>query len=289
MSGEDTPDWESFTREVAVAPDVEEAKRRHQSNRQGWNEAAAKYSEKLEHTIEFIAGGGSSLHPIERRSLGDLKSWCETAVHLQCASGRDTLSFWNEGVKHVTGIDISDVHISNAWRLSKATSIPANWYRCDVLDIPEELNDSADLVYTGRGALCWLHDLGAWSQVVYRLLKPGGLFHILDCHPMTWLFDHEKESLVYTGCNYFKYAESNKGWTPTYIGSLDKPVAEEATKYERMWPLSTIVQSLINAGLTIEYLGEHPDEYWKAFPHLRSDERGLIPMTFSLKARKERC
>ena len=37
---------------------------------------------------------------------------------------------------------------------------------------------------------------------------------------MTWLFDHEKESLVHTGCNYFKYAESNKGWTPTYIGSL---------------------------------------------------------------------
>ncbi len=286
MSPKGKPNWDSFTREVSAASDIEEAKRRHECNRRGWNEAAVRYTEKLDQTIAFIAEGGSSLHPIERRNLGNLRGWCETAIHLQCASGRDTLSLWNEGVKNVIGIDISDVHISNARQLSEATAIPAKWYRCDVFEIPDALSGSADLVYTGRGVLCWLHDLSAWSGVICRLLKGGGIFHILDDHPMSWLFDHDKETLIYTGSNYFSYAESNKGWTPTYIGSLDKPVEQEATKYERLWPMSTIVQSLIDAGLTIEYLGEHADEYWKAFPNLRPAERELIPMTFSLKARK---
>ena len=106
-------------------------------------------------------GWGSSLHPIERANLGDLRTWCGTAIHLQCASGRDTLSLWNEGVAEVIGVDIADVHIANAQRLSAALGAPATWYRCDVLETPSTLDGRADLVYTGQGALCWLHDLDA--------------------------------------------------------------------------------------------------------------------------------
>jgi hypothetical protein len=68
----------------------------------------------LEDTLAFLRAGGSNLHPIERTNLGDLRAWCTTAIHLQCASGCDTLSLWNEGVTRVIGIDISDLHIANA-------------------------------------------------------------------------------------------------------------------------------------------------------------------------------
>ena len=165
-----------------LAQTMEDVRARHESNRLSWNQGAQRYTEELQETIEFLRAGNSSLHPVERRNLGDLRAWCDTAIHLQCASGRDTLSLWNEGVKRVIGVDISDVHIANARRMTEALQAPATWYRCDVLGTPHELDGVANLVYTGRGALCWLHDLNRWADVIFRLLTPGGVMHILDDH-----------------------------------------------------------------------------------------------------------
>ncbi len=275
-----------FSQEEDAPKNEKDVRARHASNRAGWNEGAVRYSEGLDQALAFLREGNSNLHPIERANLGDLGAWCETAIHLQCASGRDTLSLWNEGVKQVVGVDISDVHIENARRLSSALDAPARWYRCDVLDTPHELDGWADLVYTGRGALCWLQDLKAWAAVVYRLLKPGGVFHILDDHPLTWLFDCPENRFVYSGKNYFGYFESGKGWPETYIGQLQAPVEQQARKYEALWTLAQVTNVLIQSGLVIEFLGEHPDPYWEQFPTLEPALRGRIPLTFSIKARR---
>lgn len=261
-------------------------RKRHESNRAGWNEGAARYTQEIEETIAFIRGGGSSLHPIEKANLGSLRGWCHTAVHLQCASGRDTLSLWNEGAEQVVGVDISDVHIENARRTSAALDAPARWVRCDVLDTPAELDQTADLVYTGRGALCWLHDITRWAQVVARLLKPGGVFHILDDHPVTWLFDPEANHLRYSGAQYFGYAESGVGWPSGYIGKLAIPLDQQSRKFERLWSLSEIFTAVHTAGLQVVHLGEHPTPYWNIFPNLPPDQAAKIPLTFSLMARK---
>ncbi len=269
---------------VACTP--EDVQARHEANRIAWNQGAARYTAELEETIALIRGGGSNLHPIERANLGDLRSWCRVAVHLQCASGRDTLSLWNEGAARVVGVDISDVHIANARRLSEATDAPATWYRCDVLDTPHELDGTADLVYTGRGALCWLHDLDGWAAVIHRLLKPGGVMHIFDGHPVNWLFDPDAETLVASGINYFAHAEWNRGWPTSYLGDLGQPAEQHAVKHERLWTLSAIFTALHGAGLAIERFGEYPDDFWQSFPNLRPEFRGRIPMTFSLLARR---
>jgi SAM-dependent methyltransferase len=266
--------------------DAQEVRQRHEANRRAWNEGAAHYTAHFEETLAFLRVGGSSLHPIERANLGDLRTWCETAMHLQCASGRDTLSLWNEGAARVIGVDIADVHIANARRLSAALGAPATWYRCDVLETPSALDRQADLVYTGQGALCWLHDLDAWATVVWRLLKPGGLLHLFDDHPVTWLFEMDAATYVASGLNYFTHSETSRGWPSTYIGDLGRPITQHARKYERLWPLSAVFQALRRAGLVIEHLGEHPDQYWHNFPNVRPELVGRIPMTFSLMARR---
>lgn len=263
-----------------------EIRARHASNRAAWNEAAADYTADLEKTIAFLRSGGSNLHDIERRNLGNLREWCRTAIHLQCASGKDTLSLWNEGVGRVVGVDISDVHIANARRMSDALGAPATWHRCDILDTPSALDGTADLVYTGQGAMCWLHDLTRWGQVVFRLLKPGGMLHLFDDHPVTWLFNTESKELISTGLNYFKHAETSQGWPPSYLGDLEIPVEKQTPKYERLWTLSAIFAALRGAGLTIEHFGEHPDPYWDTFPNLDPRLKGRIPLTFSMVARK---
>ncbi len=271
-----------------TAADADEVKARHEANRVAWNEGAARYTEEIAETIAFLRGGGSNLHPIERANLGDLRAWCRVAIHLQCASGRDTLSLWNEGVPQVVGVDISDVHIANARRIGEALGAPARWVRCDVLDTPHELDGTADLVYTGRGALCWLHDLDGWAAVIARLLRPGGCVHIFDDHPVTWLFAQETADLVATNVDYFAHSDSSQGWPATYIGELAVPVEQQARKYERLWPLAAVFGALRGAGLVVERFGEHREEYWDGFPLLRPELKTRIPMTFSMLARRPR-
>jgi SAM-dependent methyltransferase len=273
--------------------DETEVRARHESNRAVWNEGALHYTTEMAATIAFISEGKSNLHPIERRNLGELRSWCKTAIHLQCASGKDTLSLLNEGVSRVIGVDISDKHIENARQITAALEntgrqIQAEWIRYDVLDTPHELDGTADLVYTGRGALCWIHDLDKYAQAAARLLKPGGVYHVLDDHPITGLFDLEIETYVFRGVSYFGHWESSVGWPSTYIGdSLNIPVEQQSTKYERGWNLMEIFNALSRAGLIVEYLGEHPEPYWDIFPNLKPELRGIIPLTFSMLARKK--
>lgn len=269
------------------APDsAAEVRRRHASNRAAWNEVAVHaYRKDQDERIAFLKSGQSNMHPVEKRNLGDLGSWCNLAIHMQCASGRDTLSLLNEGAQRVVGIDISEEHIANARATSDALDVPATWYACDVLDAPHELDGTADLVYTGRGAMCWLNDLDSWAAVVFRLLKPGGKFHVLDDHPFVWLFDPDATSPVYFDIDYFAHCETSRGWPGSYVGNFI-PIEEQAPKFERLWTLSSIVNALIGAGLTIEKLGEHPEDYWPSFPNLDEKYRGKIPLTFSILARK---
>jgi len=272
--------------EEPLPQDEAEVRRRHEANRQGWNQGAMSYRSELDETLAFLKAGKSNLHPIERQNLGNLRDWCHSAIHLQCASGRDTLSLWNEGVPEVIGVDISDVHIENARWLTEQLGAPARWYRCDILDTPAELDGVADLVYTGRGALCWIHDLRAWGHVVARLLKPGGVVHILDDHPATWLFDVDADTLTPSGVNYFAYSESGRGWPSTYIGDLGMDILEHSLKYERLWPLSAVFTALHEAGLNVELFGEYSEPYWDVFDKLPDQVRRKLPLTFAMMARK---
>jgi SAM-dependent methyltransferase len=282
----DYPQPYDLERNEDFAHDEAEIRARHESNRAGWNEGAAEYTAGIQNTIEFLRAGKSNLHPVERTYLDDILPWCGTAIHLQCASGRDTLSLWIEGANRVIGVDISDVHIQNARKISAALNAPAEWYRCDVLDTPHELDGVADLVYTGRGALCWLQDLDRWATVVNRLLRPGGYASVFDGHPITWLFDTEAETYQYNGTDYFSHCTSGMGWPSTYIGEIEIPLEKQARKYECLWTLGQIFTSLTQAGLTVVHLMEHPDPFWDEFPNLKEELRGRIPNTFSILAKK---
>ncbi len=273
------------------ATDGIEVRRRHAANRSAFNEGARTYAADIERATEFLASGNSNMHPIERRNLeryGPLPYWCRTAVHLQCAGGLDTLSLLVEGAGSVVGIDISDAMIEAARELSRRTGMSARWYCCDVIDTPAELDRSADLVYTGRGALPWIHDLTAWAAVVERLLRPGGVVCIYDSHPFQAMISWESSELTFapqTSC--FDYADSEKGWSDEYIGEIEGiDVSKQTRKYERVWPVAEVVQALIDAGLVLDRLGEHTEDFWRPFPALSDPERTRIPNTFSVCARK---
>ena len=259
----------------------------HRANRDAWDEAAERYEGWLPEAIELIRSGGSNLFPVERELLGDLHGRCHRAVHLQCAGGRDTLSLWTQGAAEVVGIDFSPRMLELAARLSEAVGAPARWILADVLDAPAELDGTADLVYTGRGALIWLQDLDAWAAVIARLLAPGGRLVLFDGHPAEWLFDADADGhWVATDYDYFAGPEASRGWEPGYIDRLSIPDAEQSWKFARAWTIGEVVTALARAGLRLEQLGEHPVDWWSGHGDVRPEERGRIPLSFSIVARR---
>ena len=257
----------------------------HAANRAAWDEAAERYEGWLTEAIALIRGGGTNLFPVEVALIGDLRGRCARAIHLQCAGGRDTLSLWNLGADEVVGIDFSPRMLALARRLSDAVDAPARWIESDVLDAPTELDGTGDLVYTGRGSLLWLQDLDAWAGVVRRLLSPTGRFVLFEGHPVEWLFDVDPDgSWVATDYDYFGGPEASKGWAPEYIDRLSIADDDQHWKFARAWTLGEVITALLRSGLRVEAVAEHPTDWWGGHADVRPEERGRIPLSFSVVA-----
>ena len=259
----------------------------HRSNRIAWDEAAERYEGWLNEAIDLIRGGGTNLLEPELDLIGDLHGRCRRAIHLQCAGGRDTLSLWNLGAEEVIGVDFSPRMLELAGRLTASTGAPARWILSDVLDLPHELDGTADLLYTGRGSLMWLQDLDAWAAVLDRLLAPDGRLVLFEGHPAEWLFDVDDDGRWFaTDYDYFAGPEASKGWAQGYIDRLSIDEPDQAWKFARSWTLGEIVTAIVGAGLRIERLTEHPTDWWGGHADVRPEEQGRIPLSFSIVARR---
>ena len=271
----------------ATAAERADVRAMHRSTRAAWDEAAERYERWLPEAIELIRSGGSNLFPEEVELIGDLHGRCRRAIHLHCAGGRDTLSLWNLGAGEVVGVDYSPRMLALAERLTAATGAPARWVLSDVLDTPHELDGTADLLYTGRGSLIWLQDLDAWAAVIARLLAPAGRFVIFEGHPAEWLFDVDDDGRwVATDYDYFGGPEASRGWAPEYIDRLSVDDADQSWKFARAWTLGEVITALLGAGLRLERVGEHPVDWWGGHGDVRPEERGRIPLSFSVVGRR---
>jgi SAM-dependent methyltransferase len=258
----------------------------HIANQAAWDEAAERYEGWFDEAVALIRGGGTNLLPPELELIGDLHGRCRRAIHLQCAGGRDTLSLWNAGAESVVGVDFSPRMLALAERLTAATGAPARWILADVLDTPHELDGTADLLYTGRGSLMWLQDLEAWAGVLRRLLAPDGRLVIFEGHPAEWLCDVDDDGhWIATDYDYFAGPEASKGWAPEYIDRLSIPDDEQHWKFARAWTLGEIITALLGSGLRLERVTEHPTDWWGGHGDVRAEERGRVPLSFSVLAR----
>jgi SAM-dependent methyltransferase len=284
MSQPETPDPDHLR--PATPAEVADVARMHDANRAAWDQAAERYEGWLDEAVELIRGGGTNLFGAEIELIGDLHGRCARAIHLQCAGGRDTLSLWNLGADEVVGVDFSPRMLDLARRLTAATGAPARWIESDVLETPHELDGTGDLVYTGRGSLMWLQDLDAWAAVVARLLSPSGRFVLFEGHPAEWLFDVDADGRwVATDYDYFGGAEASKGWAPEYIDRLSIADDDQAWKFARAWTLGEVITALLGAGLRLERVAEHPIDWWGGHADVRDEDRGRIPLSFSVLAR----
>jgi len=251
---------------------------------------AAIYERDEAGDIALLRSGGTSLMPQEQAALGDLAGWCRRAIHLQCAGGTDTLSLLRQGAGEVIGIDISPRMIACARRKTADLGAQASWFCCDVLAAPPELDGTADLVHTGRGALCWMMDLDAWAHTVYRLLKPGGKLHVFEGHPLDWVWDIDAPTFQFdpTRGEYFAQAAyAGEIWPKPFVDRQDEVDPATLSLHDHPWTLGQILNSVICAGMRIEYFNEYPQTFWGQFPNIPPDTLRRLPHTFTLLAIKE--
>ncbi|MFL5687994.1 MAG: methyltransferase type 11, partial [Chloroflexota bacterium] len=146
------------------------------------------------------------------------------------------------------------------------------------------------------GVLGWLPDIRAWAKVVSHFVAPGGTFFITEAHPVLNVFENEGVAPGELRLAY-PYWEHEGPLTFAVTGSYADTEAEVGDETEHSWDhgLGEIVTALIDAGLVIETLVEHPYLEWKVDFLvddgqgrwvLPADTRGELPLMFSLVARK---
>jgi hypothetical protein len=87
-----------------------------------------------------------------------------------------------------------------------------------------------------------------------------------------------------TGYDYFAGPEASRGWAPEYIERLSIPDDDQHWKFARSWTLGEILTALIGAGLRLERVTEHPVDWWAGHRDVRPEERGRVPLSFSILA-----
>jgi 2-polyprenyl-3-methyl-5-hydroxy-6-metoxy-1,4-benzoquinol methylase len=258
------------------------------ANRAMWDERVPIHVAGDFYGVDEFRSGRQQLaiRPFEVDEMGSVEG--RTLLHLQCHFGLDTLSWARLGAR-VTGLDFSGPAVEAATQLAGEIGVAADFVQADLYDALSALDGRQfDVVYTGKGALNWLPDIGRWASICADLVVPGGTFYLSEFHPVTTMFAWETLDLERS---YFERAPLFDDSPGTYA-DLDAPTVHNVN-YEWQHPLGSVVSSLIEAGFAIEFLHEQDFTLYPRWPFLVSRDDGSfvfppgmpeLPLMYSIRA-----
>lgn len=143
-----------------------------EQNRRAWNEIAA-VRERMWPGAEFFAAGGSLLPEPVVAAAGEVAG--RRVLHLQCATGEETLSWAVLGAV-ATGADISDEQIAIAQRKASEAGLSVAFVAADIYALPEGCNgatSTSSIPVAGRSSGCRISRAGpgSWRR---RCDRAGG-------------------------------------------------------------------------------------------------------------------
>lgn len=139
-----------------------------------------RWSPELEHTIKNDPSWANmKYYAVERKSRNFILQWFkDNCVDMDvldycCGNGEDGFFIAQNGAKHVTGIDISDISIKNCNHLAKANGVSKKTsYVVQDAEKTEFEDNSFDII-TEYGALHHL-DFEKSMQELVRIIRPDG-------------------------------------------------------------------------------------------------------------------
>jgi SAM-dependent methyltransferase len=234
--------------------------------------------------------------PFEWRDLGQLDG--REVVHLQCHLGTETMAFALKGAR-TTGLDFSGASVREAQRIAGLAGLAIEYIHADVYDAVAALGSKRfDIVYTGKGALCYLPDLTVWAKAISGLLKPGGFLYLVEFHPLFNALGPTRKPGVpdyliishdYLGGRGVVERDSTHSYT-------DGPaLAGDTVHYEWSHGLGEVITAIAQAGLAVESLTETELLPWRRWPLMVQTRDGWwamreneprFPVMYALKASK---
>ncbi|MBM7771825.1 SAM-dependent methyltransferase [Actinokineospora baliensis] len=229
----------------------------------------------------------------EWADLGDLAG--KDLVHLQCHIGAETIAFPPLGAR-VVGLDISAASVRAAAELAAAKGVAVEYVKADVHSAVEALGGSRfDVVYTGKGALCYVPDLDVWAGQVAGLLRPGGQVYVVEFHPLLNALSpvpppDGSEDLLLRHDYLSGRGSVERDGTRTYTDGPE--LAEAQVHYEWQHGIGDVVNALVGAGLRISLLRETEQLPWPRWSTMTTtggwfslpDEAPRIPLIYALRA-----
>jgi SAM-dependent methyltransferase len=243
-----------------------------QGNRKAWETASQKHVREYEDLLAEAASG-SSLNTDERDTLREILQGAPEVVHLQSGNGTDDVALVKAGARSVVGVDYSSVAAAAAQRRADELGVACRYVLGSVPGVPVA-GQSADLVYTGTGALIWMPDLEAWAREAARLLRPGGHLFVYEGHPATelWTWDEDR-ARIREDRSYFGRSFVN-----------DTFPAGGAVQWQ--WNLGQVVTAVVAAGMEILRLDEYAEPFWRMGGVSAAAWDGRLPNSFALLARR---
>jgi SAM-dependent methyltransferase len=243
-------------------------------NRANWDERVAIHRALPGYDARRIRDGTARLNAVEEAEIGPVAGL--RVLHLQCHFGHDSLILASRGAD-VTGLDFSAPAIAAAREDAESLGLKARFVLSDVYAARQAIPKPAsfDLVYATWGTVCWLPDIAEWARIVAYFLRPGGRFYFADAHPAAYVFDDMAPGPA-----------GKPGWFAPYFAAapivVDEPCdyadpdarLENRRTVQWLHPLSAIIGSLLEAGLRLDRLHEHPRVAWKMFSQLAQDGDG---------------
>ena len=272
-----------------------------EDNRSHWDKLApthARGSGASFYRVEEFLAGESKLAPWEIEEVGPVTG--KSLLHLQCHIGLDTLSWAREGAI-VTGLDFSPAALDEARRLAQLIKVEARFVEARVQDAAEALDhERFDIIYTGRGAVCWLPDLKPWAEQCAALCRPDGIFYMEESHPTLDLFDLKPDSGGRETLQPHYDAFQRSAVSETSEGSYADRSANTGLTTSHAWEhsIGEILNALTSAGFEFIHLHEREFAFFEPWPgvfephgpNLWKFREGQVrfPLSYTLKMKRRR-
>lgn len=256
-----------------------------EQNKKAWGLIAKDHYQTF---LTLLQSNKSLLNKIIVEELGDISG--KTILHLQCNTGADSISLARMGAKKVVGVDLAPENIFYAKKLSKELDISnIDFIESDIMKLTEKRLGKFDIVFTSEGAIGWLPDLKKWGETIRYFLNKNGFFYAFDSHPIELVFDEAKfqNNELRIKYPYFKKEADEDDAIGGYASE-----SKNAKNYFWMYTVSDIINSLIKAGLSIEFFNEY-DKLFFDLGNMDKIDKGLfeypyfkgkLPFSFSIKA-----
>lgn len=254
-------------------------------NHAWWEERAPLHVDSL-----LYRDGGGGLEDFEWEELGAVDGL--DVVHPQCHIGTDTIDLAGRGARTI-GLDFSGKALEGARLLADRYDVAerCEWIESDLYDSVAAVGGRQfDLVFTGKGALCWLPDLDRWAAVINSLTRPGGRIYVSEFHPFPDVMSDDDTDIERA---YFP----GDGDIFDDEGSYAAPDASTTNNraVDFIHPISEVVQSLLDVGFVLRMLHEHPMTAYPRWPWLETSgdgvwhmpaDRPALPLMYSLLAER---